>query len=67
MPITQCQDQQQVSNTENSHLNDEDLILQPTERDNNQQSYGHALCANGLRLPIPSRITNSVFTHQKNP
>ena len=65
MPITHCQNQQQVSNTENSNLNDGDLILQPTERDNNQQSYGHALCVNGLRLSIPTRITNRVYSQQQ--
>jgi hypothetical protein len=65
MPPTTCQNQQQVSNTDRSHLNDGDLIPQSTECDTNQQSYDHALCANALQLPIPTRITNRVSSQQQ--
>jgi hypothetical protein len=65
MPPTTCQNQQQVSNTDRSHLNDGDLIIQSTDRDTNQQSYNHALCANGVQLPIPTRITNRVSSQQQ--
>ena len=65
MPPTTCQNQQQVSSTDRSHLNDGDLILPSTDRDTNQQSYDHALCANGLQLPIPTRIRNRVSSQQQ--
>ena len=65
MPPTTCQNQQQVSNTDRSHLNDGDLIPQSTDCDTNQQSYDHALCANALQLPIPTRITNRVSSQQQ--
>ena len=65
MPPTTCQNQQQISNTDRSHLNDGDLIPQSTDCDTNQQSYDHALCANALQLPIPTRITNRVSSQQQ--
>ena len=43
MPPTTCQNQQQVSNTDRSHLNDGDLIPQSTDCDTNQQRENSSL------------------------
>ena len=53
MPPTTCQNQQQVSNTDRSHLNDGDLIPQSTDCDTNQQRENSSL---NLDLPIKDLI-----------